>query len=207
MKILTPFLCFFLLAALSANAAQLYRWVDAKGNVEWRDTPPPASVPAKKVEQRKMGDNVTPSEDLPYSVALAKKNHPVTLWATDCGVICTNARAHLNRRGIPHTDKNPQSDFEAFKKIAPDGSVPLLQVGSVRLKGYLESEWDNTLDYAGYPRTGVALRPKPPAPAPKPAADGAKPAEPAAATPPTGQAAAPATPAPTATAPAAPPAK
>ena len=197
MKICMLFLWVLLGAAMSANAAQLYRWVDAKGNVEWRDTPPPASAPAKKIEQRKMGDNVTPGEDVPFAVQLAMKNHPVTLWVTDCGVICTNARAHLNRRGIPHTDKNPQSDFEAFKKISPDGSIPFLQVGSARVKGYQESEWDNTLDYAGYPRSGVALKPKPPAAAPKPAADGAKPAEPAVTTPP-GQTA---TPAPTAIAP------
>jgi hypothetical protein len=174
MKILQHFLWVILFATISSNAAQLYRWVDAKGNVEWRDTPPPASAPAKKVEQRRMGDNVTTGNDLPYSVQLAVKNHPVTLWTTDCGAVCTNARAHLNRRGIPYTDKNPQSDFEAFKKISPDGSVPLLQVGSARLKGYLESEWDSTLDYAGYPRTAlITTRPKPAAAA----AEGAKPAE------------------------------
>jgi hypothetical protein len=178
MKILLHFLWVLVLVTTSASAAQLYRWVDANGKVEWRDTPPPASAAAKKVEQRRMGDNVTAGDDLPYSVQLAVKNHPVTLWATDCGVICTNARAHLNRRGIPYTDKNPQSDFEAFKKISPDGSVPLLQVGSSRLKGYLDSEWDSTLDYAGYPRTAlVTPRPKPAAPAPKPAADGAKPTD------------------------------
>lgn len=177
MKILRHFLWILLCATMSANAAQLYRWVDAKGNVEWRDTPPPASAPARKIEQRRMGDNVTPSADVPYSVQLAMKNHPVTLWATDCGALCTNARAHLNRRGIPYTDKNPQSDFEGFKKISPDGNIPLLQVGSTQLKGYLESEWDSTLDYAGYPRTALAItRPKPPAAAPKPAVDGAKPA-------------------------------
>lgn len=177
MKILRHFLWVLLCATMSAHAAQLYRWVDARGNVEWRDTPPPASAPAKKIEQRRMGDNVTPSADVPYSVQLAMKNHPVTLWATDCGALCTNARAHLNRRGIPYTDKNPQSDFEGFKKISPDGSIPLLQVGSTQLKGYLESEWDSTLDYAGYPRTALATtRPKPPAAAPKPAVDGTKPA-------------------------------
>jgi len=32
------------------GAAQLYRWVDERGNVEWRDTPPPPT--AKNVQQR-----------------------------------------------------------------------------------------------------------------------------------------------------------
>lgn len=181
-----------LCAVMPASAAQLYRWVDAKGNVEWRDTPPPAAAPARKIEQRRMGDNVTPGPDVPYSVQLAMKNHPVTLWATDCGAVCTEARAHLNRRGIPYTDKNPQSDLEGFKKISPDNFMPVLEVGRTQVKGYLESEWDNTLDYAGYPRTALTItRPKPPAPAPKPAVDGAKPAAEGASPAPTTSSAAP----------------
>ncbi len=179
MKNIANFLWLLLFATATAQAAQLYRWVDGKGNVEWRDTPPPAT--AKKVEQRKMGDNVIGTAEVPYAVQLAAKNHPVTLWATDCGPVCTSARTHLSKRGVPYTEKNPQSDFEAFKKISPDASIPLLQVGRMQLKGYQESEWERTLDNAGYPRTGIAPATKPTiAPAPpaaKPAADGAKPAE------------------------------
>ena len=66
--------------AASANAAQLYRWVDAKGNVEWRDTPPPTAAGAKKVEQRKIGDNVIPTGETSFAMQLATKNHPVTFW-------------------------------------------------------------------------------------------------------------------------------
>lgn len=163
--------------AASANAAQLYRWVDAKGNVEWRDTPPPTTAGAKKVEQRKIGDNVIPTGETSFAMQLATKNHPVTFWASsDCGKVCDPARAHLNRRGTPYTEKSPGSDIEAFKKLSGGLEVPYLQVGAISLKGYLESEYDNTLDAAGYPRTVVALKPKPAAPAPKPTADGAKPA-------------------------------
>lgn len=181
MKWFGNFLWIFLIAATSTQAAQLYRWVDSKGNVEWRDTPPPSAAPAKKVEQRKIGDNVISTTEVPYAVQLATKNHPVTLWTTDCGATCTSARAHLNRRGVPYSEKNPQSDFDAFKKLSPDGAIPLLLVGNTQLKGYHESEWDSALDNAGYPRTGVvaATKPKPvpPPPTAKPAADGAKPTE------------------------------
>ncbi|HTE14858.1 MAG TPA: glutaredoxin family protein [Burkholderiales bacterium] len=175
MKSMISFLSIFLFAMVSANAAQLYRWVDSKGNVEWRDTPPPASAAAKKVEQRKIGDNVISTSQLPYSVQLAIKNSPVTLWATDCGPPCSSARTHLSRRGIPFTEKAPQSDLENFKKVSPGSEVPILLVGKIQLKGYLESDWDSTLDSAGYPRTAIATNPTPAAPAPKPAADGASP--------------------------------
>jgi glutaredoxin len=151
-------------------AAQLYRWIDERGNVEWRDTPPPAT--AKKVEQRTISVSTIPASELPYSVQQAVKNFPVTLWATDCGDLCDRARAHLNRRGVPHTDRNPQSEFEAFKKASGGGGeVPLLFVGSNRLKGYLESEWDAALDLAGYPKTALTpVNPKPKAAVSKPAA-------------------------------------
>jgi glutaredoxin len=151
-------------------AAQLYRWIDEKGSVEWRDTPPPAT--AKKVEQRTISVSAIPANELPYSVQQAMKNFPVTLWANDCGDLCDRARAHLNRRGVPHTDKNPQSEFEAFKKASGGGGeVPLLFVGSSRLKGYLESDWDAALDLAGYPKTVLTpIKPKPKAAVSKPAA-------------------------------------
>jgi len=178
MKNVAKILCVFLLglgSATAANAAQLYRWVDAKGNVEWRDTPPPTAVPSKNIEQRRIGANVIGTGDVPFSVQLAAKNHPVTFWgSSDCGKTCESARAHLARRGVPYTDKNPKPDLEGFKKVSPAAEVPVLQVGTTTLKGYLETEWDSSLDAAGYPRTAAGTRPNPPAAA---APVAAKPAE------------------------------
>ena len=150
--------------AWTVTAAQLYRWVDDKGRVEWRDTPPPAN--AKKVERRTISGSVIETSTLPYSVQQAIRNFPVTLYATNCGEGCTLARAHLARRGIPYTEKNPQDDIAAYKKINGGGTqVPLLFVGRESFKGYLESSWDSALDTAGYPR-----QPAPGYTAPKPTA-------------------------------------
>jgi hypothetical protein len=172
----------FLIAAMliagTVQAAQLYRWVDDKGRVEWRDTPPPAN--AKKVERRTVGGSVIETTELPFSVQQAAKNFPLTLFITDCGDGCTKARAHLNRRGLPFTEKNPQADLESFKKLT-NGSleVPALFVGRELLKGYEEGAWDSALDNAGYPRSVAGARPAPkPAPAaaaPRPPAPGAAP--------------------------------
>lgn len=154
----------------SLQAAQLYRWVDSKGNVEWRDTPPPAAAPARKVEQRKVGDNVIGTSEASYSLQLATKNNPVTLWAAaECAKICDGARAHLARRGVPYNEKTPASDVATWKKISPANELPMLQVGPITLRGYQDAEWDNTLDSAGYPRSALPLKPKPVASAPQPA--------------------------------------
>jgi hypothetical protein len=177
-----------LITAMAVQAAQLYRWVDDKGRVEWRDTPPPANAKAKKVEQRTIGGSSIETSTLPYGLQQAVRNFPVTLYINNCGEACDKARAHLTRRGVPFTQKNPQDDIDTHKKLTDGGmEVPLLFVGRDRLKGYLETSWDTALDAAGYLRQPVPgyVAPKAPAaPAVKPppppvaaaAPDGAEPA-------------------------------
>jgi len=73
--------CTLILALLlcgGAQAAQLYRWVDDKGRVEWRDTPPPPN--AKKVERRSVGGSVVETSTLPFSVQQAMQNFPLVLY-------------------------------------------------------------------------------------------------------------------------------
>lgn len=163
-----------LMTAIPAQAAQLYRWVDDKGRVEWRDTPPPANAKAKKVEQRTVGGSTIETSTMPYSVQQAVRNFPVTLYISNCGEGCDKARAHLTRRGVPFTQKNPQDDVDAYKKLTNGGmEVPLLFVGNDRLKGYESGAWDSALNTAGYPSAPAPgyTAPKPAAaPAPKPVA-------------------------------------
>ena len=139
--------------AVPASAAQLYRWVDAQGRVEWRDTPPPAS--ATEVEQRKVQGNVTPTPAVPYSVQQAAKNFPVTLWTTGCGPACDKAKSHLARRGVPYVEKDAKANLDELKRLTGGLDVPVLLVGRQQLKGYAEPAWDEALNAAGYP-TGTA---------------------------------------------------
>ena len=98
---------------------------------------------------------------------LAVKNFPVTLWMNNCGPTCDQARALLNHRGVPFTEKDPQADLEGFKKVSGgDMGIPLLFVGSTKLRGYNESDWNSALDVAGYPKFALA----PVKPAEKPVA-------------------------------------
>ena len=165
--------------AALAHSAEMYRWVDEKGTVNYTPYPPPANI--KKVEQKNLGGNAAAASasDQPYSVQLAVKNFPVTYYSTpECGDPCKIARAHLDKRGVPYTEKNPSKpaspqEFEDFKKMTGGGlEVPLLQVGQLKtIKGYLASEWDGALDAAGYPTTAIpGARPAAKPPASPPAA-------------------------------------
>jgi glutaredoxin len=148
------------IAAL-AHGAEVYRWVDEKGVVNYTPYPPPANI--KKVEQKKFNSNTVQTSEAPYTVQQAVKTFPITLYATpDCGEPCKAGRAHLDKRGIPYSEKNPATpaspeEYESFKKMTGGGmEVPLLLVGQLKtLKGYLASEWDSALDQAGYPSTAI----------------------------------------------------
>ena len=160
-----------------ATGADVYRWVDEKGVVNYAPYPPPASI--KKVEQKKFNSNVVQTSDTPYDIQQATKNFPLTLYATsDCGEPCKSARSHLDKRGAPYAEKNPSTpatpeELESFKKLTGGGlEVPLLVVGQLKtLKGYRATDWDAALNQAGYPSAAIPGA-KPPAKPPAQAAPG-----------------------------------
>ena len=154
--------------AAAAHAAQVYEWVDEKGVKQYTQQPPPPNI--KNVQQRRIGANVVETSGPTYNLQQAINSFPVTLYATDCGDPCAKARAHLVKRGVPFTEKDPlnEQEFDNFKKLSGGGmGVPLLVVGDLRiLKGYLASDWDAALDKAGYPPGAAVPGAKPAASAP-----------------------------------------
>jgi hypothetical protein len=139
---------------LSVQAGELYRWVDKAGKMNYGDVPPAG---ATDVERIKLSSEPVQNEDLPYETRRAQQNFPVTLYVGDgCAETCDQARSLLNKRGIPFSEKllRKKYDVELFKQLSGiDGVVPVLGVGKSFLKGFLESQWNNELDIAGYPKT------------------------------------------------------
>lgn len=144
----------FFLAA-SAQAGQLYRWVDGAGRVHYSDQPPPASV--KEVRdlssKRKSGAEAAPQAssdaDQPQGDA------GVTLYANDCGPVCDKAVDYLRQRGIAYVRKDPAKDPEAaraLRKLTGLNEVPVIVVGKTHQKGFDASSWGSLLDAAGYPK-------------------------------------------------------
>lgn len=141
------------LLALPAMAAGVYRWTDAQGNVHYSDQPPPPGAKNSSQKDIKAGKGVesSPSGDMQQ----AKLKNPVTLYTTaTCGVHCERAKAHLARRGIPYTSKDPSTSVDANEALRGRGGqarVPTLMIGNEKLEGYAEGAWDAALDKAGYP--------------------------------------------------------
>lgn len=141
----------------AAHAQQLYRWVDQSGQVHFSDQPPPTA--AKGVEKQSYGSGAAaPSADVPYPLAKAMKDAPVTLYTSPgCEEACADARAALNQRGVPFKEVtvwNPETNAE-LKHVSGSNEVPVLVVGSTVQKGYSQSAFDSALDIAGYPKAGL----------------------------------------------------
>ena len=166
---------FLLALALAATAAsaQPYRWVDEKGRVQFTDTPPPPG--ARNVRKENIpAPAAAPAGEggVPFAVARAQKDFPVTLYSSPtCTNPCAAARAQLNKRGIPFNEVVvwDEASQEKLKSVAGvSDEVPVLTVGRTVQKGFQAEAYDALLDSAGYPPAGsVPARSQaaPPAPA------------------------------------------
>jgi glutaredoxin len=139
-----------LLLCMAGASAQMFKWVDAKGVVHYSDTPPPPSQ--KKIEVKPFTGG-GPAVELPYALAEAVRNNPVTLYTTaDCNA-CDQARTLLQVRGVPFAEKtvNSNDDQQKLKEAGSPGQLPLLLVGGSKLIGFEAGAWNQALSDADYP--------------------------------------------------------
>ena len=145
----------------AAQAQALYRWTDPQGGVHITDTRPPAN--AKDVKVIAPPGAAGPSTQEPYELTVALREYPVTLYtAPQCGDPCEQARAALNRRGVPFSEVlvADAATREELKRVAGGAEeVPVLFVGRSTQKGFHQESYDSLLDAARYPKAGV-LKPR-----------------------------------------------
>lgn len=145
-----------LLAAALAGAAfaqPVYRIVGPDGRVTYSDKPPAAAaVPASggTVSTVSSGDPALPAE-----LRTVASKAPVTLYTNARCDSCAQARALLQQRGVPFSEKTITSsaEIDALQKLTGDAVVPSVSIGGQHLRGYLDADWSAALDAAGYPRS------------------------------------------------------
>ena len=139
--------------ACLAEAADLYKWLDAEGHVHYTGQPPPPG--AKSVERKSGKGNLIESDTVPFETQQVAKKYPLTLYSfAECGDPCKSAEAYLAKRGVPFTLKNREEDKAAVMKLTGDNQAPVLVVGNQKpLSGYQETLWGELLDLAGYPKS------------------------------------------------------
>lgn len=165
--------------AATAAQAQLYRWIDKDGKVNFTDTPPPAF--ARDVQKRARDPGAAEGGQGSYELQQATKKFPVTLYtAAECAP-CKDARELLAKRGVPFREVSVGSEETRaeLKKVAGEMEVPVMTVGRDVQKGFEASMYHGALDTAGYPKSAPpGVRAAAPAAKPAPAPVAAeKPAE------------------------------
>lgn len=147
-----------LLAAAAAAQAQ-YKIVGPDGKITYADRPPTAAGNQVQPLRATGGPNgaavgLPGVAGLPAELRPIATRFPVMLYTSaDCQP-CDVARKLLQARGVPFTERTvgTDDDIAALSRLTGGRSVPALSVGAQALRGFLESDWNSTLDLAGYPR-------------------------------------------------------
>jgi glutaredoxin len=141
-------------AGATAQAQQVFRYVDKDGRVVYSDRSPPTD--SKEVQAKRLSPNYIENNDVPLALAQATERFPVTLYTFACGAICQNAEGLLNRRGVPFTTVNVEDakGAEQLQKLTGAQQAPVMQLGEKLVaKGFNEARWTAMLDEAGYPKS------------------------------------------------------
>ncbi len=175
-----------LLACALPAQAQLYKIVGPDGKVTYSDVPP--QTKNAKVERKNLGGTGSGEANLPYEVAEAAKNNPVTVYTAASCAPCDEARSWLKQRGVPFAEKTVASndDQTKLKQVAGELSLPFILVGRTKLRGFEPGSVQAALASAGYPASNklpsnyVFRAPEPAAPVvePKPVPVKPRPAAP-----------------------------
>ncbi|WP_300454630.1 DUF4124 domain-containing protein [Accumulibacter sp.] len=159
-RLIGPTACLLLLAGTSVDAQTTYRWVDpATGHTVVSDRPPPPG--SKSVgKATTTADGEEPLEArLPYAIRQASEKFPVTLYTSRGCTTCREARALLESRGVPFSEKEVTTEEEVAeigRRVGGDLLLPSVSVGRQSVNGFAPGAWNDLLDAAGYPTRATA---------------------------------------------------
>jgi glutaredoxin-like YruB-family protein len=154
------------LLGLSPALAEMYKWVDDKGVVTFKDTPPPSSKKRKKVKVKVYNDYDFAPAPLIQPAAAGKSgtskagasqgapakssrfSGTVELYVTSWCGYCKKAESYLKSNGIPYVAYDIEKDSAANQRHKELGGrgVPLIIIGSNKMNGYSQENLEYYLN-------------------------------------------------------------
>lgn len=139
---------FFLILLLLPifGSAEIYKWVDEKGNVHFGDSPTKGDN-AQKIEVDVISYEFVEVEDIqfyqpdPKETKRAKVEMFSAAW---CGY-CKKARQYFNEKKIPFVEYDIEKNSAAnkrFKSLGGQG-VPVILVGKKKMSGFSASRFES----------------------------------------------------------------
>ena len=144
-----------LLLACGLALAQ-YKVVAPDGRITYTDRPPTQA--GNQVQPLRLGggaaEPATLALLLPAELRPLVARFPVLLYTSSDCAPCDAGRKLLVERGVPFNERTVGSDDDlaALQRLTAGRTVPALSVGAQALRGFQETDWQGTLDLAGYPR-------------------------------------------------------
>jgi glutaredoxin len=145
---LTIYLC-------ATAVAEMYKWIDEKGEMHITDSPPPAAKSPGEIKVYK--DSQEDSVDMAPAAArkkeeskpaLEKKKADVVLYTTSWCPYCRKARDYLRSRGIDFIEYDIEKDREAAtrkKQLDNRGGVPFAIINGRSISGFSSSAYERAL--------------------------------------------------------------
>jgi len=139
------------LVAAPPALADVYKWTDAQGRVQYSDSAPPDT----KAQQVRLKINSIQGPAVVSTLgssSAAKANDKVRIYtAVWCGY-CKKAKAHLAARRVPFDEVDVEASEGARSEFARIGGrgVPVILVGSQRMDGFSADKLDAMLAAAGW---------------------------------------------------------
>lgn len=167
MRLHLPLLLGLALGAAGPVSAQ-YKVVGPDGRITYTDRPvAPAAGGQVQTLRAATAAVATATAPLPLELRAVAARFPVVLYTSPDCPPCERARAWLLQRGIPHAERvvSTDDDTAALQRLTAGRTVPALTVGGQALRGFLDADWQSTLDLAGYPKDSKLPRGWSPGPA------------------------------------------
>ncbi len=135
MRIIILMLCLLLSAAASA---EIYKWLDEQGRVQFGDRPPPE----KKQEPIELRINTYSAPKIVYTPPEPRKKQDkkprVVMYSAEwCGV-CQRAKSYFKNNKIRYKEYDidkSEEGLDQYRKLNGRG-VPIIMVGKSRMNGF-----------------------------------------------------------------------
>ncbi len=123
-----------LVLVMNISFAEIYKWVDDKGEVHFTDHPPENQNTEKVTVKINTYTNVSVSKNIFSS----NENKKIIMYSTTwCGV-CKRAKKYFQKNNITFTEYDVEKSNKGkrdYKKMNGKG-VPIFLIGSKRLNGF-----------------------------------------------------------------------
>jgi glutaredoxin len=150
------------------SSAEIYKWVDAQGNVHFQDHPPSDAGKSAAVEVRESSPH-PPANQPPVPTAVSGRaatpdsavQPPRTITAELYSVSwcphCKHAREFLRAQGVQFTDYDIEKDAAALARkneLDPEKGVPFAIINGIKIHGFSQQSYASAM--ASVQRPGTA---------------------------------------------------